>query len=170
VIDIVPTILEVTGIPAPVMVDGIAQKPIEDVSLAYTFDKANADAPTPHHDQYFEMMGVQGLYNDGWTLSAVPVRHGNCSARRSRIPPAPTSSSCTMCGMTGRGASTWPRPLDQFCRHDGLAGLTSRLSPRHPRARAEHTSTVGFSFARACGDEDEAEQCASTVRIYPGRV
>jgi arylsulfatase len=74
VIDIVPTILEVTGIPAPVMVDGIAQKPIEGVSLAYTFDKAKADAPSPHHTQYFEMLGVQGLYNDGWMLSGVPVR------------------------------------------------------------------------------------------------
>ncbi len=74
VIDIVPTLLEVTGIPAPVSVDGIAQKPIEGVSLAYTFDKANAGAPSPHHIQYFEMLGVQGLYNDGWMLSAVPVR------------------------------------------------------------------------------------------------
>jgi arylsulfatase A-like enzyme len=74
VIDIVPTLLEVTGIPAPVMVDGIGQKPIEGVSLAYTFDKANADAPSTHHVQYFEMMGVQGLYSDGWMLSAVPVR------------------------------------------------------------------------------------------------
>ena len=74
VIDIVPTILEVAGIPAPVMVDGIAQKPIEGVSMAYTFDKAKADAPSPHHTQYFEMLGVQGLYNDGWMLSAVPVR------------------------------------------------------------------------------------------------
>ena len=74
VIDIVPTILEVTGIPAPVMVDGIAQKPIEGVSMAYTFDKANAAAPSTHKIQYFEMMGVQGLYNDGWMLSGVPVR------------------------------------------------------------------------------------------------
>jgi arylsulfatase len=74
VIDIVPTILEVTGIPAPVMVDGIAQKPIEGVSMAYAFDKANADATSPHKTQYFEMMGVQGLYNDGWMLSAVPIR------------------------------------------------------------------------------------------------
>jgi len=74
VIDIVPTLLEVTGIPAPVSVDGIAQKPIEGVSLAYTFDKANADAASPHRTQYFEMLGVQGLYNDGWMLSAVPVR------------------------------------------------------------------------------------------------
>jgi arylsulfatase len=74
VIDIVPTLLEVTGIPAPVMVDGIAQKPIEGVSMAYTFDKANADAPSTHKTQYFEMMGVQGLYDDGWMLSAVPKR------------------------------------------------------------------------------------------------
>jgi len=74
VIDIVPTLLEVTGIPAPNMVDGIAQKPVEGISMAYTFDKANADAPTTHETQYFEMLGVQGLYNDGWMLSAVPVR------------------------------------------------------------------------------------------------
>jgi hypothetical protein len=74
VIDIVPTLLEVTGIPAPVMVDGIAQKPIEGVSMAYTFDKANANAPTTHRTQYFEMGGLQGLYNDGWMLSAVPIR------------------------------------------------------------------------------------------------
>ena len=74
VIDIVPTLLEAAGIQAPNMVDGIAQKPIEGVSMAYTFGKANADAPSRRITQYFEMMGVQGLYNDGWMLSAVPVR------------------------------------------------------------------------------------------------
>ena len=45
-IDIAPTILEATGIPAPEMVNGIAQKPIEGVSMVYTFDKANANAPS----------------------------------------------------------------------------------------------------------------------------
>jgi arylsulfatase len=74
VVDIAPTLLEITGIPAPVSVDGIAQKPIEGVSMAYSFDKANADAPSPHRLQYFEMAGVQGLYNDGWMLSGVPIR------------------------------------------------------------------------------------------------
>jgi arylsulfatase A-like enzyme len=74
VIDIVPTILEVTGIPAPVVVDGIAQKPIEGVSMTYTFDKANANAPSRHQTQYFDMMGVRGLYHDGWMLSTVPQR------------------------------------------------------------------------------------------------
>ena len=57
VIDIVPTILEATGIPAPDVVNGIAQKPIEGVSMVYTFDKANAAAPSTHKTQYFEMMG-----------------------------------------------------------------------------------------------------------------
>lgn len=74
VIDIVPTILEAAGIPAPEMVDGIKQKPIEGTSIGYTFDKGNADAPSRHHTQYFEMLGVQGFYDDGWMLSAVPKR------------------------------------------------------------------------------------------------
>ncbi|OZI63308.1 arylsulfatase [Bordetella genomosp. 11] len=74
VIDVVPTLLQASGIPAPVMVDGIAQKPIEGVSMMYAFDKANAGARSPHRTQYFEMMGVQGLYDNGWMLSAVPTR------------------------------------------------------------------------------------------------
>jgi arylsulfatase A-like enzyme len=74
VIDIVPTILEATGIRAPDMVDGIAQKPIEGVSMDYTFKKANADAASTHKTQYFEMMGVHGFYDEGWMLSAVPKR------------------------------------------------------------------------------------------------
>ncbi|MGR9371401.1 arylsulfatase [Rhizobium leguminosarum] len=74
VIDVVPTILEATGVLAPIMVDGIAQKPIEGVSMAYTFDKASAEAPSRHRTQYFEMMGAQGLYDDGWMLSALPIR------------------------------------------------------------------------------------------------
>ena len=74
VIDIVPTLLEATGIPAPDGVDGIAQRPIEGTSMVYTFDPESADAPSTHKTQYFEMMGVQGLYDDGWMLSAVPKR------------------------------------------------------------------------------------------------
>ncbi len=42
--------------------------------MAYTFDKANADAPTTHKSQYFEIMSVRGMYHDGWMLSTVPIR------------------------------------------------------------------------------------------------
>ncbi|MFD1327553.1 arylsulfatase [Mycoplana ramosa] len=68
-IDVVPTILEVTGIPAPDMVDGIKQSPMEGTSFAYTFDANNAKAPSQHKIQYFEMMGQWALYDDGWLLS-----------------------------------------------------------------------------------------------------
>ena len=71
-IDIVPTILEATGIQAPVMVDGIAQKPIEGVSMAYTFDKAKANAPSTRTTQYFEMVGNRAIYHDGWIASTTP--------------------------------------------------------------------------------------------------
>ena len=69
VIDIVPTILEATGIPAPETVDGIKQAPIEGTSLAYTFDSKNSKAPSHHNTQYFEMFGQWALYHEGWLLS-----------------------------------------------------------------------------------------------------
>ncbi|MEJ2196552.1 MAG: arylsulfatase [Ignavibacteriaceae bacterium] len=69
VIDVVPTLLEVSGIPAPEYVDGIKQAPIEGTSFAYTFDKANAEEPSRHKTQYFEMMGQWALYHEGWLLS-----------------------------------------------------------------------------------------------------
>ena len=73
VIDIVPTILEATGIPAPATINGIKQLPIEGTSLAYTWDKANANAPTRHTTQYFEMLGNRSIYHDGWVAATTPV-------------------------------------------------------------------------------------------------
>src|SRR6058998_492576 len=72
IIDIVPTILEATGIQAPTTVNGIAQKPIEGISMAYTFDSANAKAPSKRDTQYFEMFGNRALYHDGWIAVTVP--------------------------------------------------------------------------------------------------
>src|SRR4029077_19834598 len=73
-IDVVPTILEACGIPAPDSVDGIKQKPIEGVSFAYPFDAANANAPSTHKTQYFEMMGDHAIYHEGWMASTKVVR------------------------------------------------------------------------------------------------
>jgi arylsulfatase len=64
VIDIAPTIYEITKIPAPTMVNGIKQNPIEGTSLAYTFN--DAEAAEQHKVQYFEMFGNRGIYEDGW--------------------------------------------------------------------------------------------------------
>jgi arylsulfatase len=72
-IDIVPTILEATGIPAPEMINGIRQSPIEGTSMVYTWDKANANVPTRHTTQYFEMLGNRAIYHDGWIASTTPI-------------------------------------------------------------------------------------------------
>ncbi|HVS38509.1 MAG TPA: arylsulfatase [Gemmataceae bacterium] len=71
-IDVVPTILEASGIEAPVMVNGVAQKPIEGVSMAYTWDKANANVPSKRTAQYFEMVGNRAIYHDGWIACTTP--------------------------------------------------------------------------------------------------
>ncbi len=69
VIDIAPTILEIIGVDAPTQFNGVAQKPIEGVSMVYTFD--DADAKDRRTTQYFEMLGNQGIYHDGWMASAI---------------------------------------------------------------------------------------------------
>ena len=74
IIDVVPTILDASQIKAPDYVDGIRQQPIEGVSMLYTFKKANANAPSTHHTQYFEMMGDHALYHDGWIASTKVMR------------------------------------------------------------------------------------------------
>jgi arylsulfatase A-like enzyme len=71
-IDIVPTILEAAGMRAPDTVDGIKQKPVEGVSMAYTFDKANANAPSKRTTQYFEMFANRAIYHDGWYAATTP--------------------------------------------------------------------------------------------------
>ena len=102
VIDIAPTILELAGIPEPSFVNGVAQTPMQGVSLAYTFD--DADAADRHQTQYFEVFCNRGIYHQGWT--AVTAQHppgwwGRC--RRS----TKTSGSCTT-PPGGARPVTWP--------------------------------------------------------------
>ncbi len=72
VIDIVPTILEAAGVPAPTMVNGITQKPIEGVSMSYTFSEENANVASTRTTQYFEMAGNRAIYHDGWIAATTP--------------------------------------------------------------------------------------------------
>jgi arylsulfatase len=60
----VPTVLECLGIEPPTVIKGVSQSPIEGISFAQTFGDANA--PSKHYTQYFEMMGHRSLYHDGW--------------------------------------------------------------------------------------------------------
>jgi arylsulfatase len=72
VTDIVPTILEVTGVPAPDYVNGQKRKEYPGKSLTYAWN--TPDAKTNHPTQYFEMTGFIGLYHDGWTIAGKPYR------------------------------------------------------------------------------------------------
>jgi arylsulfatase len=65
VIDVAPTVLEAARLPHPTFVHGIQQKPIEGVSMLYSFD--GAEAPDTHETQYFEMFVNRGIYHKGWT-------------------------------------------------------------------------------------------------------
>jgi len=73
VIDIVPTILEAAGVQAPQTINGIAQRPFDGVSMAYTWEKDGAAAPPKRTTQYFEMLGNRGIYHDGWYACTTPA-------------------------------------------------------------------------------------------------
>jgi arylsulfatase len=64
-VDVVPTILDATGLPAPSSVNGVKQMPLHGVSMAYTFTDANAK--THKKSQYYEMLGSRAMWADGWT-------------------------------------------------------------------------------------------------------
>lgn len=67
-IDVAPTILEAASIPAPASVNGVVQKPIEGVSMIYTFDEPKAAGR--HETQYFELLANRSIYHDGWIAAA----------------------------------------------------------------------------------------------------
>jgi arylsulfatase A-like enzyme len=63
-IDLVPTVLDLLDVDPPASLRGVTQSPIQGVSFAHTL--GDADAPTHHHTQYFEMLGHRSIYHDGW--------------------------------------------------------------------------------------------------------
>jgi arylsulfatase len=69
VIDVAPTVYELTSIPAPRMVNGIEQDPVEGTSFAYALQ--DAQAPERHTVQYFEMFGNRAIYQDGWLARTI---------------------------------------------------------------------------------------------------
>ncbi len=67
VTDIMPTILEATGVKAPDSLAGVAQQPFDGVSFSYSFTQPTA--PARHRTQYFEIFGNAAIYRDGWLLA-----------------------------------------------------------------------------------------------------
>jgi arylsulfatase len=69
-VDIVPTILEITGLEMPDVYEGVKQYPLSGKSMVYTFDAKPHD-PTNRHVQYYTMFGTRGLWKDGWMISSL---------------------------------------------------------------------------------------------------
>lgn len=70
IIDIAPTILDACGVQAPAELNGVPQRPIEGISMMYTFD--DPGATSKRHTQYFEMLGNRGIYHNGWFAGTTP--------------------------------------------------------------------------------------------------
>ncbi|XZE22358.1 arylsulfatase [Pirellulaceae bacterium SH449] len=81
VIDIAPTILEAAGLPEPKVVNGVTQRPMDGISMAYLFDDANDKER--HSTQYFEMFGNRAMYQDGWFARTIHRAPWEPKARRS---------------------------------------------------------------------------------------
>ena len=109
VIDVAPTVLEAAGLPEPTFVNGIQQTPLEGVSMAYSFD--DADAAERHTTQYFEMF--------------VQPRHLPRGLDRGDAPQHPVGSGDRDAGVRRRRlGAVRPRRLDAGPRPRG------RSSPR----------------------------------------
>jgi arylsulfatase len=80
VIDIAPTILEAAGLPEPKVVNGVGQRPMDGVSMLYTF--ADAKATDRHVTQYFEMFGNRAMYHDGWFARTIHKAPWEAKPRR----------------------------------------------------------------------------------------
>jgi arylsulfatase A-like enzyme len=71
IIDIAPTILEAAGVDAPESINGVSQRSMDGVSMAYTW--SDPKAVGRRTTQYFELFGNRSLYHDGWMASTTPL-------------------------------------------------------------------------------------------------
>jgi arylsulfatase A-like enzyme len=152
VIDIVPTILEATGVSAPYTVNGIAQKPIEGVSIAYSFDDASAKGRRTV--QYFEMLENRAVYQDGWVAASrfgVPWQTAGRVGNVLDAPWAVQYRGGLQPGERSRAAAAG--------QAQGAAGQLRGGSPEVQRlsARFPHVGTDGSQAAGGRRFEDELD-------------
>ena len=127
--DLVPTIYEVLGITPPRIVRGVEQQPLDGVSLAYTFDDADAEGRL--RTQYFEIMGSRAIYHDGWMASAF-------GPRAPWVPGIP------------EGIHDWTPDQDQWELYNLETDWTQAhdLAAEHPEKLAQLKETFAIEAAR----------------------
>lgn len=69
VIDITPTALDIAGVEAPGVFDGVCQIPLQGKSMRATFN--NPESPSPRDRQYFELWGSRGIWHNGWSAVSI---------------------------------------------------------------------------------------------------
>jgi arylsulfatase A-like enzyme len=80
IIDITPTVLDITGVEAPALFEGVCQIPIQGKSIRATFN--NPASPNPRDTQYFELWGSRGIWHSGW--EAIGIHKPGTSFDRDR--------------------------------------------------------------------------------------
>jgi arylsulfatase len=135
VIDVMPTILEATGVQAPSMLNGTPQKPLDGVSMVYTFDAPTA--PSMRRAQYFELVGNRGIYQDGWIAGTLPT--GFPWQVLGRVPLNVDSQTWNLWRLTGLGIR--PNPAAARTSFTYYAGMT-----RIPNSVAPNTRGRSFSM------------------------
>ena len=80
VIDVAPTILAAAKLPEPTTVNGVKQRPMDGVSMAYSFEDAAAKGTRT--TQYFEMFGNRAIYHEGWFARVIHKAPWEAKPRR----------------------------------------------------------------------------------------
>ena len=148
-IDMVPTALEAIGLAPPSAIRGVTQAPLHGVSLAHTFD--DADAPSRRTTQYFEMLGHRSIYKDGWravcpwpgpSFAEAGIGFGEAisaetlvAARRDRLGALPRRRGLRREPRRRRGASRQADRADRLLVRRGRQ--VRRAADRRQRARAD---------------------------------
>ncbi len=69
VVDITPTILDITGLKEPTLFHGVQQLPLHGASIQKSFN--DSSAPNARDTQYFELGGHRAIWHDGWRAVAL---------------------------------------------------------------------------------------------------
>ena len=153
VIDLVPTILDAAGITrADAVVNGVEQKPIEGVSMRYSFD--DAAAPSRRTTQYFEILGNRAIYHDGWVAACF---HGRLPWVRSQAVPFGEGERWELYRVSddfSQGRDLAAEHPDKLRELQALFDREARRLRRLPAERPDHAASTAAQPAQPARGQD----------------
>ena len=163
----VPTVLDLLGIEPPATIRGVTQSPLQGVSFAQTLD--DADAPSDHHTQYFEMLGHRAIYHDGWR--AVCPWPGPSFAEAGVGFGHPISAD-TLTELDAKGWELY-HVAEDFAETRNVAGEQPREAHRADRhvvrrgRKVRRPAVDGSGLARDARREATGGRAARSLRLLP---